>query len=358
MFTKENIKNYIIIISISLLIYKIIDNPRIFISGIGSLARFFSPFLIGILLALLIDPLVKFFENKFNTHRLINILLSYIIISILIFIIFKLLIPATINTLNSIIKEIPKYIDFLNSSLEKKISRQEFFEATLPHFQQNLNSILSRGVNALTDLSTNLIVYIFSITSLIFNIIMGVILSIYMLYDKEKIARGFKRLLYASLNKDRTDKIIEFCKMAHEIFYHYLVGTFIESLIVGIIVFLGFQFIFRIENSFFFAFIIFLTNMIPYFGPFIGAFLPVSMTLIYSPLKAIWISVFIFVVQQLDGNFIGPKVVGNKVGLSPLWIISAVLIGGEMFGLVGLFISIPIAAIMNVLICDYIKKRL
>jgi len=82
------------------------------------------------------------------------------------------------------------------------------------------------------------------------------------------------------------------------------------------------------------------------------------MTLIYSPLKAIWISVFIFVVQQLDGNFIGPKVVGNKVGLSPLWIISAVLIGGEMFGLVGLFISIPIAAIMNVLICDYIKKRL
>ncbi|WP_304340195.1 AI-2E family transporter [Metaclostridioides mangenotii] len=358
MFTKENIKNYVIVISISILIYKIIDNPRIFISGIGSIARFFSPFLIGILLALLIDPLVMFFENRFKTHRLVNILFSYIIITILIFVVFKLLIPATINTLNSIMKEIPNYIEFLNNSLEKKISKQEFFEATLPHLQQNLNELLSKGVNTLTNISTNLIVYIFSITSIIFNIIMGIILSIYMLFDKEKISRGFKRLLYASLNKDRTDKTIEFFKMSHEIFYHYLVGTIIESLIVGAIVFLGFQFVFKIENAFFFSFIIFITNMIPYFGPFIGAFLPISMTLVYSPVKAFWIAIFILVVQQLDGNFIGPKVVGDKVGLNPLWIISAVLIGGELFGLVGLFISIPIAAIINLLISDYIQKRL
>ena len=98
--------------------------------------------------------------------------------------------------------------------------------------------------------------------------------------------------------------------------------------------------------------------MIPYFGPFIGAILPIFMTLTYSPVKALWVAIFILILQQLDGNFIGPKVMGEQVGLSPLWIISAVLIGGSLFGVVGVFLSVPIAAVIKTSLDEFVDNKI
>ena len=120
--------------------------------------------------------------------------------------------------------------------------------------------------------------------------------------------------------------------------------------IIGINFFLLFEY--------YLSFIIFLTNIIPYFGPFIGAVPPIIMTLAYNPIKAFWVAVFILVLQQIDGNFIGPKIMGDQVGLSPLWIISSVLIGGSLFGIIGVFLSIPIAAIIKYSIDKYVDKKI
>lgn len=358
MVSKENIKYYIYIAFVSILIYKVIDDPMKFIAGIGGLASFLSPFLIGILFALLLNPMTMFFEKKFKLHRLINILLSYIIVFILLFLGFKLLIPAIVDTLNSLIQEIPNYIDMLNNFLDKFMSQTELFEAIAPHIQDNLNNILNQVVDILTKVSKDFLVYIFSITSLLFNIIMGIILSIYMLFDKEKIGLGCKKILYASNPKTKADAIVEFFRMSHDIFYSYMIGKIIDSLIIGGIAFVGFKFIIEIENVLFLSFIIFLTNIIPYFGPFIGAVPPILMTLVYDPVKAFWVAIFILLLQQVDGNFIGPKVMGDQVGLSPLWIISAVLIGGALFSLIGVFLSVPVAAVIKASIDKYVDKRL
>ncbi len=137
-----------------------------------------------------------------------------------------------------------------------------------------------------------------------------------------------------------------------------MIGKIIDSLIIGVIAFVGFQFIIKIDNTLFLSFIVFLTNIIPYFGPFIGAVPPILMTLVYSPVKAFWVAIFILILQQVDGNFIGPKVMGDSVGLSPLWIISAVLIGSNLFGLIGVFLSVPVAAVIKASIDKYIEKRL
>ncbi|MDR0879163.1 MAG: AI-2E family transporter [Clostridioides sp.] len=358
MLSKKYIKNYIVIAVISILIYKIIDNPRIFLNGIGSIAKFFCPFLIAIFLSLIINPLVMFFERHLHTRRMLNILFAYVIIVAVVFMIFKIIVPATINTLTNLIHDVPNYVDFVNRTLEDKVAQEQFFEATLPRIQDSLNNFLSNGLYTLTNISSNLAAYIFSIASVMLDTIMGIILSIYILADKEKLAVNFKRLMYACFTKDRTDRTVEFFLTAHDIFYHYLLGTFIEASIVGIIVFLGLQFVFKVDNAFFFGFVAFITDMIPYFGPFIGAFFPIAMTLVYSPVKAFWIAVFILILQQVDGNIIGPKVVGNKVGLSPLCIITAVLVGGGMFGVVGLFLSIPTAALLNIYLKNFIDKRL
>ncbi|MGL5717682.1 MAG: AI-2E family transporter [Paraclostridium sp.] len=358
MISKDNIKYYILLVFISILIFKAIDSPYKFISGIGGFAKFFSPFLLGILIALLINPMMMYIERAFKLHRLLNIFISYIIVFILLAASLKLIIPSLVNTLNTIISEVPNYVDSVNSPLGNYISKSDMLENVVPHLQANIDSILKNIVNMLSKISSDLLTYVFSITSILINLIMGIILSIYMLYDKEKIATGCKRLLYSSLSRKRASSIIQFTKMSHDIFYNYIIGKLIDSLIIGVIAFIGFKFIVRIENSLFLAFIIFLTNIIPYFGPFIGAVFPILMTLVYSPVKAVWVAIFILILQQVDGNIIGPKVMGDQVGLSPLWIISAVLIGGSLFGLVGVFLSVPIAAIIKVCIEKYINNNL
>lgn len=358
MISKDNIKTYILVSIVSILIFKAIDSPGQILERINGLMSFFSPFLIGILLALLLNPMIMFLERKFKSHRLINIFFSYILISFILSIAFKLLVPAIIDTLNTLINEIPNYISMLNTFLNKYISQAQVFENVIPHLQNNLNSILTRLLDLFSKVSSDLFIYIFSITSLLFNIIMGIILSIYMLYDKEKIAISSKKLLYACFPINKANNIIDFFKVSHNIFYHYIIGKLIDSLIIGILAFIGFQFILKINNGLFLAFIIFLTNIIPYFGPFIGAVFPIVMTLVYSPIKALWVAIFLLILQQLDGNLIGPKVMGDQVGLSPLWIISAVLIGGSLFGIVGVFLSVPIAAIIKFSLDKYVQRKI
>lgn len=358
MISRENIKYYIFIAFISILIYKVVDTPTRLLSNIGGLIKILSPFLLGILFALLINPMMMLFEKKFNLHRILNILLCYIIISIVLILIGKIFIPDIINTLDTLIKEIPNYIVMLEEFLNRYVSKTNVLEIALPHIQKNLNVILKELINLFSKTSSDIVLYVFSITSLLFNITMGIILSIYMLFDKENISLGFKKLLYCATTKKKANSIINFFKMCHSIFYHYIIGRILDSAIIGVLAFIGFKFILKIDNVLFLSFIIFLTNIIPYFGPFMGAVPPFAMTLIQSPIKAFWVLVFIFVLQQVDGSIIGPKIMGDQVGLSPLWIISAVLIGGSLFGIIGVFLSVPIAAVIKSCLDKYIEKRI
>jgi predicted PurR-regulated permease PerM len=358
MLSRENIKYYVFIGFISIIIYKIVDSPFRLLSTIGELVNILSPFLIGILFALLINPMMIFFEKKFKLSRLLNIFLCYIIIFTFIFIGGKIFIPTIVNTLNTLIKEIPYYITMIEEFLNKYISQAYILEGFIPHLQNNLNVILKELLNLFSKTYYDIILYIFSITSILFNIIMGIILSIYMLYDKEKISLGFKKLLYCTTTQNKADNIINFFIMCHNIFYHYIMGRILDAAIIGVLAFIGFKFILKIDNSLFLSFIVFLTDIIPYFGPFIGAIIPVAMSLTQGPIKAFWVIVFIFVLQQIDGNIIGPKIMGDQVGLSPLWIISAVLLGGSLFGIIGVFLSVPIAAVIKCCIDKYVEKRL
>lgn len=356
--SKENVKYYLIVVFIGILFFKFINAPADFISSIEGLLSFFSPFLLAILLALLLNPLVMLFEIKFKTHRLLSIFLSYILIGIILAFGIRLLIPSIANTLNRLINEMPIYTDYINNFIEKNMSNIDFLKALIPHIQHSLDNALKEASNFISRIPKNFLIYTLSISSMLFSMVMGFILSIYIIYDKEKIALGFKRLLYSSTARNKADDIIEFFRTTHDIFYDYLIGRILDSLIIGIIAFIGFQFIIRIENALFLASIIFLANIIPYLGPFIGAIPPVAMTILYSPQKTIWVIVFIFILQQLDGNFIEPKVMGNQVGIGAIWIISAILIGQSLFGFIGVFLSVPVAAVVKTSIDKYIDKRL
>ncbi|MBH6830803.1 AI-2E family transporter [Clostridioides difficile] len=356
--SKENIKYYLIVVFIGILFFKFINTPSDFISSIEGFLKFFSPFLLAILLALLLNPLVMLFEVKFKAHRLLAIFLSYIFIGFILDFAIRLLIPSIANTLNRLINEMPMYTDYIDSFIEKNMSNIDFLKTLIPHIQHSLDNLLKEASNFVGKIPKNFLIYTLSISSMLFNMTMGFILSIYIIYDKEKIALGFKRFLYSSTARNKADNIIEFFRTTHDIFYDYLLGRILDSLIIGIIAFLGFQFVIRIENALFLASIIFLGNIIPYFGPFIGAIPPIAMTILYSPQKTIWVIAFLFILQQLDGNFIEPKVMGNQVGIGAIWVISAILVGQSLFGFIGVFLSVPIAAVVKTYVDKYIDNRL
>lgn len=347
----KNLKSNLFLVFLSVLIFKLIDSPNDLTIYINNFFSLFSPFFFGLLIALILNPCVNFFNQKLKINNLLSILISIIIAFLCISFVIKLIFPLLIETLNILYKEVPKFISEIS---EKSTS----YFSYLPLIEENLTDLINKYITLFSTISNNSSKYLLQFTSILLDFLMGIVLSIYILHEKESIKLNIRKLLYATFSKQTTEEIIEFFNVCHNIFYHYIIGKILDSLIIGVLAFLGFKFLIRIENSLFLAFIVFLTNIIPYFGPFIGAILPIFMTLTYSPIKALWILIFIILLQQLDGNLIGPKILGDQVGLSPFSIICAVLIGWSLFGFLGVFLSIPITAILKYLIQKYINKRL
>lgn len=152
-------------------------------------------------------------------------------------------------------------------------------------------------------------------------------------------------------------RIIYFVRFAYRTFQDYMIGRLVDSFIIGLIAFVGF-YLLKTPYVPLFAFTIFITNIIPYFGPIIGTIFPIFMTLLINPMQAIWIALFIVLLQQLDGNVIGPKIMEDRVGLSPLWIISVVILGGTMFGFVGFFLAVSVSAVIKEVYDLLISERL
>jgi len=178
-----------------------------------------------------------------------------------------------------------------------------------------------------------------------------------MLKDKETFILQLKKLIYSITSKDLADKIISLGNELNTVFSRYLVGRIIDGLIIGILCFIG-CLILRVPYASVISTIVGITNLIPYFGPLIGMIPAFIITLFYSPIKAVWVLIFIFALQQFDGLYLGPKILGTKVGLRPFWIISAIIIGGGLFGVIGMFLAVPAVAMIKLMLKKYIDKKL
>ena len=185
----------------------------------------------------------------------------------------------------------------------------------------------------------------------------GFIVSVYLLKDKETLILNIKKLIYAVLEKEKADSFLKFSNEVNFIFSGFVIGKFIDSLIIGIMCFVGLSML-KIPYALLISLIVGITNMIPYFGPFIGMIPAFFITLFYSPIKALWVLFFIFLLQQFDGFYLGPKILGSSVGLSPLLIILAILIGGGAFGVLGMFLAVPTTAVVILLAERLINRKL
>ena len=351
----------------------------------GSIAAWFkkivgllSPIWFGCAFAFLLNPLMKFFEGQTirildkkrdrkdknrKIGRIVGVIISMLLAIAAIALLFNMIIPRLYETIRQLIIVLPSELNQLvnrinNISTESNLGQylQVAVEKINDMFQQWLRGDLWGGVNQLMSVITNGLI---DVLSTVIHILIGFIVAVYILLGKEKFCGQGKKILYAVLPREKGNFVLHILRKANEIFGGFLTGKIIDSIIIGVLCFIGMT-IFRISDQYalLVSVIVGVTNVIPVFGPYFGAIPSALLILLENPLHGLYFIIFIILLQQLDGNVIGPKILGNSTGLSAFWVMFAILLFGGLFGFIGMLIGVPAFAVIYYVIKMIINDKL
>lgn len=308
----------------------------------GVIATFFkvlTPFYVGFAIAYILNPILTLLQQRMKMKRGVAIASTYLVLLLFLGFFGWWIVPQALANTLSIVEEVtatlgtlpldPAYLE--NTPLGR-------------YLDVDWNTYAQKAAGFANLVITNLSSFLFTLTSAFFNIFIGLIISIYMAISKEEVISALTWSTQKMFPPKTAGRIRRFAHEANTIFSRFLVGLIIESLIVGLLAFIGLT-LMGVKYALTLALIICLTNVIPYFGPFIGAVPAVVSTALYNPTLALWVILFIVALQQLDANFIGPRIMGSSVGISPLWIMFFILVFGTFLGPVGMVLAIPLGAI-------------
>ena len=341
----------------------------------------FSSIILGIGLAYLLNPLMKFIEekiltvifdrfkkpdkeykNKFKIIRSIAILFTMIIFGFILYGLIYMIVPQVIQSIQNIILRIPIYMNNLNTwamaLLDENPELSSFAEENWLDVENWFtSSAVPKLQEFVTGVSSSLVGSVVGIFSGIVKFIVGIIISIYLLFNKELFCAQAKKITYALLREERANNLINNTRYAHKIFGGFISGKLVDSIIIGILCYIC-MLILKFPYAALISVIVGVTNIIPYFGPFIGAIPSAIIILMINPMKALTFLVFILILQQFDGNVIGPKILGESTGLSSFWVIFAITVFSGFFGILGMFIGVPVFAVIYAAVKTFINQRL
>ena len=361
-----------ILILISAIIFKIIIDFDQTKAWFGQLFTMLGPFIFGALLAYILNPMVHMFYRGIATlakkanikirhsiHTVIAILITYMIVFGFILVTLRYVLPEITNNIIDFVNYVPQTYDTI---LEFIAYLQERFpELDIAALAKPLTDGLPDLLTTLKDMASNMIPALYtlsmSITSWIVNFLITIIVSAYMLSDKRRLMHACWRILFAVMPKKHMPACQEILTECNRLFSSFVVGKFIDSAIIGILCFILMSLL-QLDYIPLISIIVGITNMIPYFGPFIGAIPGILILLFVSPVKALVFGILILCLQQFDGLILGPKILGDSTGMKPLWIIFAITIGGSIAGVIGMFLGVPVAAIISYLLDRYLTYRL
>ncbi|MCI9311797.1 MAG: AI-2E family transporter [Erysipelotrichaceae bacterium] len=361
---KKRIVTYGSVALIAIVIFFAFYNLTALKSYFAGLFGLISPFILGFAIAFLLNKPMMFIEEKGlnklrikQGHKRTLAAIAALILGIFIVgLFFYLLIPQLWESIHSLVETFPKYIsDF-----------QIFVEAMIEENHLDLDEIQKLFGNQdifarLTDFVSNALPQMarlsYGFMNMLLNVVLGIMSALYMLLDKEKLCRHTRIAVYALLPNDTAEYLITTSRKTADIFNNFIVGKAIDSLIIGVLCYIGMS-ILQLPYAILLSVIVGITNMIPVFGPFIGAVPGVFILMIIHPIDAVYFALFILLLQQFDGNILGPLILGDKLGLPSLWILFAVCVGGGLFGIVGMFIGVPLFAVVYMLAKELFAYRL
>lgn len=341
----------------------------------GTLLRIFtqflsiiSPIFIGIGIAYILNPVMDMFENKVlaflakkKPHKKLRRAFAIIFTSILFFAvlatILAFIIPEIIDSVVKLYESIPTYATQVTEWGQKTFANnpkvRDFVISQLDKILGYLENLTSYAVPVLSKLTNGVINFVYGII----NFALGYVVAIYLLLSKELFIAQIKKSTFALFPKRFGYRLFNVTNRINNIFMGSIISKIIDSVIVGIICFLGMM-IFKMPYPVLISVLIGITNIIPFFGPFIGAVPSALFILIVDPVKVIWFLLFMLVLQQFDGNFLAVKLQGDWTGISAFWALVAVLVGGGFFGVMGMILAVPVFAVFYMLFSFYIEKRL
>lgn len=339
-----------------------------FVQKLGNLA---SPFFLGFAIAFLLGPVQRRLEAGMNfliarkkphvkVSRFFSVLLSIVLLLLLVYVFIKIMVPQMIRSISSIYVYITSFLKNNNDWLNQIMLKLDFLSVDGDELVVAWENIVSSQIQNITLLLNNLVMVTGSIVNFLYEMLVAVITAFYILMDKDHIAAQIKKIGYSLMPRERIEDLIYWTRRANHIFSGFITGKIVDSAIIGVICYVG-MLIFRMEYPMLISIIIGVTNVIPFFGPFIGWAPCALILLLVNPMSALWFSLFVLFLQQLDGNVIGPHILGDYVGVSALSIMIAIVIGSGLFGFTGMVLSVPVYALgyafVRTLVYARLKKR-
>lgn len=352
--------------------------------AVGKVIHASASIIIGLLLTFILNPVnINFYQlakeklQKNNKYRddpvkleklskVAGITLTTLLLIAVLTLLIVAVVPSVIKSVVHLVNAIPTYTNVITAF----IRNGQFGDSAVGKAAQNIisvaaddleswfnNSVLSQAQAYLASLTSGVITGVISVIKGIMNFIIGIIVMDYVMAIQGTLTGQTKKIIYAVLKPKTANRLIDLIRKASDVFGGFLTGKIIDSAIIAVITYVG-CLILQIPDVVLVTLIIGVTNIIPFFGPFIGAVPSLLLVVVQSPWHALYLLIFIIVLQQVDGNIIGPKILGNSTGLSSFWIMVAILIGGGIFGLPGMIFGVPVMAMIQYVVNGLISRRL
>ncbi len=349
------------------------------------ISTFFSiltPLISGLIIAYILNPVMRFLETKVfsplwnklkpkkgHTYAkefiVIRILCAFLTLILFIMVIYLLVIsvvPQLITNLQSILGRVPVYLLNLDEYYSSVLTKYPNLESLLTQYSIDMsqwfyNKILPYFEELISKSSTSLLGSIITVFKSLLNFIIGIIISLHLLIDKERFIAQSKKVIYAFLKQERANNFINNLRYSDKIFGGFISAKVVDSIIIGILCYIG-MLILKLPYPVLIAVVVGITNVIPYFGPFIGAIPSAFFILMIDPKKCLIFLIFVLALQQFDGNILGPKILGDSTGLNSFWVIFSITVFSGLFGWVGMFIGVPLFAVIYAAFKTVVNKRL
>ena len=364
-----------------LLFYDTLFGSRWLLGIASQLLDALQPILLGAMIAYLLAPAIDFFEQHLFPKqvkkaredglpcaampRAVSLLLTWIIISIAVYLLMSFLLPELYRSVLQLIGNVENYYNIIVGWVEELFHLNPEMESWVGELLQDYyNDLLSWVTNTLMPKAQQLVGVVsggvLTVVSFTMDLLVGIIVSVYLLATKERTAAHGRKMVCGLLSPRKTLWFFRGLRRVDEVFSGFVRGKLLDSLIIGIICFIGCR-ILQFPYTPLISVIVGVTNVIPFFGPFLGAIPSIFLILLVSPIQALYFAIFVLALQQVDGNIIGPAILGDKTGLSSMWVITAILVGGSFFGVIGMFFGVPVFAciysLVNFLVRQRLKKR-
>lgn len=336
-----------------------------------------KPIIYGLAIAYLLNPIMKFVEQHLSrllkkvfpklekVHQIsrgIGILSAVMVLLAVIVALCNMMIPELYRSIRDMAVTVPGQLndalDLITKTLAGDSALEQIFTRTLREVTDLLQNWMKTDMLTQANVvMSNLTEGVINIVSELFNLIIGIIVSIYVLFSKETFSMQSKKIVYALFRPSQANMILHLTIKSNEIFGGFILGKIIDSAIIGVLCFVILS-ILKMPYTLLVSVIVGVTNVIPFFGPYIGAIPSAILILLSDPKMGIYFIIFILILQQLDGNIIGPKILGNSTGLSAFWVVFSILLGGGLFGFVGMILGVPAFAVIYYIIRMLVNHRL